>query len=229
MKIVIITATDIKGCTYHLKERYKQQIQATDEVVEFSFPSQFNKACIGCKLCFNQSEKACPHADVVLPIWNHILEANVLVVFYPLYAMQIPGHLKSFFDHLACHWVVHRPKEEMFTKRAVFVGQSIGAPLSQARKTLTTQMNWLGISKVDHLSLKMTQGVDWATISSEFKKKLFKKVDEFAVKTLVEQPAKMNLKVKGFYNLGKMAQKTTLKKHGLTPDNQYWIEKGWIK
>lgn len=42
-----------------------------------------------------------------MPVWNAVLAADLLVFAYPVYALRVPGQMKSLLDHFACHWMVH--------------------------------------------------------------------------------------------------------------------------
>ena len=82
--------------------------------------------CTGCKTCFFHGEDKCPHADKVLPLWQAMLRADLIVFSYPVYALRAPAQVKSLLDHLCVHWFVHRPKPAMFPKHAVILTQAIG-------------------------------------------------------------------------------------------------------
>ena len=58
--------------------------------------------------------------------------------------MGLPGQLKALLDHFGCHWIAHRPKKAMFTKTAIVLTQSIGAPNKAAQKDVTTCLNRKG-------------------------------------------------------------------------------------
>jgi multimeric flavodoxin WrbA len=42
-------------------------------------------------------------------------DVDLIVFAYPVYALRAPGQVKALLDHFAVHWMVHRPKSEMFS------------------------------------------------------------------------------------------------------------------
>ncbi len=132
MKIVVINGTEIKGCTYHIKETFLSILKDENDIMEYYLPKDLPHFCTGCKKCFFKDENLCLHASFTMPIWNAILEADLLVFASPVYALRIPAQMKTVLDHFCCHWMVHRPDKKMFTKRAVILTNSIGAPNSPA-------------------------------------------------------------------------------------------------
>ena len=119
MNIVVINGTDVKGCTYQIKEFFLEPLRKGNFITEFYLPKDFPHFCCGCKTCFLISEELCPHAERSMPIWNAILAADLLVFAYPVYVLRTPGQMKALLDHFGCHWMVHRPDRQMFNKRAV--------------------------------------------------------------------------------------------------------------
>lgn len=79
MKIVVINGTEVKGCTYHIKEIFLSVLKKENEIIEFYLPKDMPHFCIGCKTCFFKSESLCPHVGYVMPIWNEMLKADLLV------------------------------------------------------------------------------------------------------------------------------------------------------
>ena len=56
------------------------------------------------------------------------------------------------------------------------------------------------------------------------------KVKKLAGKYKVKKPARKGIKVTALFNISKMMHQAVAKKENpLSADNQYWLEKGWIK
>lgn len=255
MKCVVINGTAVKGCTYHLKEWFLDELKPS-KLVEFYLPNDAPGYCLGCKRCFDLSETKCPHFDKVNPIWQAMREADLIVFAYPVYVMRAPGHVKSLFDHLGVHWFAHRPDPVMFSKTAVILTQSTGALNASAQKDAKTCMQWLGISSIKRLGVRMLGSPNdfvhqndsgaskehkstkamgdalWTHVSKKRKANIELKVRKFARQLKVLKPARMSLKTKAIFMLCKMMQKGTLKKlpseNELTADLKHWIEQGWI-
>jgi multimeric flavodoxin WrbA len=231
MKIaVVITGTEVKGCTYHIKEAFLRGLGGAYEVTEFTLPRDMPHFCCGCKVCFNDSESRCPHAESVMPIWNAILEADLIVFATPVYVMHAPGQVKALLDHCGCHWMVHRPDPAMFLKHAAILTQSIGAPNGAAQKDIVTSFSWMGVSSIKRLGFGLMEGVIWDELSKERRDKIIAKTERFSKTFIGIMPARKSLKTRLLFSMTKKLHKDMLKKED-TPsaDNRYWIEHGWLK
>ncbi len=230
MKIAVINGTEVKGCTYRIKETFLREFRENNEIVEFYLPKDFPHFCSGCKTCFFKSELLCPHAQDATRIWNGIMGADLLVFAYPVYALRAPGQVKALLDHFCCHWMVHRPEEAMFSKRAAILTQSIGAPNRSAQRDVKTSLSWLGVSSIRCLGFGLMEGVIWEELSEKRKSAIEKKTTAFARRFTDLKPAKMSVKVYLKFALCKFIHKSTLKKETVpSADNQHYIDKGWIK
>lgn len=234
MKIVVINGTEVKGCTYNMKETFISALGDKNEIVEFYLPKDMPNFCCGCKTCFFKDEKLCPHAEYTMPIWNTILESNLIVFAFPVYALRSPGQVKALLDHFCCHWMVHRPEEAMFSKRAVIITNSIGASNRAAQKDVVTSLNWLGVSSVKCVGAGLMEGVIWEQLSDKKKNSLIRKVQSVAYKYKKYsdsfKAAKKSIKISALFAISRMVHKVTLKSEE-TPsaDNLHWIKKGWIE
>lgn len=70
MKIIVLNGTEVKGCTYHMKESFLENFRKEHEITEYYLPKDCPHFCIGCKVCFMKSELLCPHSKYTMPIWN---------------------------------------------------------------------------------------------------------------------------------------------------------------
>ena len=139
MRITVINGTEVKGCTYHIKEAFMKDLRQGNLITEFYLPKDLPHFCKGCKQCFFKDEALCPHADYTMPIWEAILEADLLVFAAPVYALRAPAQMKALLDHLCSHWLVHRPEEEMFTKQAMILTNRIGAHPTRVHRSISRQ------------------------------------------------------------------------------------------
>ena len=229
MKITVINGTEVKGCTYSIKELLLGELRDGNEVTEFYLPKDLPHFCCGCKACFFKSETQCPHAQSIMPIWESILASDLLVFTSPVYALRVTAQMKSLLDHLCVHWMVHRPDEKMFNKRAVILTNAVGVFNGGAQKDIATSLMWLGVSKIKKLGIGLLEGVIWDELSEKRRNIISSKVKKFAVKNNYAYPARKGVKVKLLFAITKMMhQKAGKKENPLSADNQYWKEKGWI-
>lgn len=230
MKIAVFNGTEVKGCTYHIKETFLSVLREGNEITEFYFPTALPHFCLGCKTCFMKNENLCPHAKFTSPLWNSILEADLLVFSYPVYALRVPSQLKTLLDHLCVHWMAHRPDKRMFTKHAVILTNSIGAPNTSAQKDVATSLNWLGVSNIKRLGFGLMEGVEWNKLSEKRRNKIEGKTIELAKKYIGIQQARKGIRVRMYFEMCRLIHKAVLKGEEIpSADNRHWIENGWIK
>ena len=232
MKIVVINGTEVKGCTYHIKEAFLAPIRAKHEITEFYLPKDLPHFCVGCKVCFFSDAAKCPHAEYVMPIWNAMVEADLIAFAAPIYAFGIPASLKALLDRFAVRWMVHRPEPRMFSKRAVIMTNSIGPGFmaKASQSDVVKALSWMGVSKVKRLGIGLLEGVIWDELSAKRRKKIEKKARRLGKKFKKIRPARKGLKVRFKFFMCKMMHKAVLKgEETPSADNQHWIDCGWIK
>jgi multimeric flavodoxin WrbA len=230
MQIVVIQGTGVRGCTHHIKEFFLEPLRAQHTITEFILPKDFPHFCCGCKTCFIKSEQFCPHAAYTMPIWNAMLEADLLVFVYPVYVLGAPGQVKALLDHFGCHWMVHRPDKRMFHKRAVILTQSVGAPNGAAQRDVATSLAWMGVSHIKKLGFGLMEGVIWDELSQKRRQSIQDKAQRLAARYTQPKAVGMSLKTRALFAMCKALHKKTLKNEK-TPsaDNQHWIDNGWLK
>lgn len=229
MKIVVINGTEVKGCTYTIKEIFLSQLRDGNDITEFYLPKDLPYFCCECKICFSKNENLCPHSEYTMPIWNALLESDLIVFTAPVYALRVPAQVKALLDHFCCHWMVHRPDKAMFTKSAVILTNSIGAPNTSAQKDIITSLNWLGVSDVKCLGFGLMTGVIWNELPEKRRRNIENKTVKFAKRYVKLKSAQKSLKIKAYFSMSKLLHKATLKSEEIpSADNQHWINNGWI-
>lgn len=230
MKIVVINGTEVKGCTYHIKEIFLEELRDSNEITEFYLPKDLPHFCCGCKNCFLKGDQFCPHAKYVEPIWSAILEADLLVFASPVYALRTTGQMKTLLDHLCVHWMVHRPEEVMFKKRAVILTNAIGIFNAGAQKDIATSLSWLGISDIKKLGIGLFEGVIWNELSDKRRNIITQKIKKVKEKYKKDRTVHRGFIVSAKFAMTKMMHQSIAKKENpLSVDNQHWVNKGWIK
>lgn len=231
MKITVINGTEIKGCTYQIKEGFLDILRDGNEIVEFYLPKDLPYFCCGCKNCFFKSEQLCPHAKYVMPIWKAMLNADLLIFASPVYALRTTSQMKALLDHLCVHWMVHRPDERMFSKKAVILTNAVGVFNGGAQKDIETSLSWLGVSNIKKLGIGLLEGVIWDELSGKRKNIIIFKTKKFAMKyKKTYKEAQKGIKVRSKFLICKMMHQAALKKEKIiSVDNQHWVDKGWIK
>ncbi len=230
MKITVVTGTEQKGCTYRIKETFLDALGPGHDITEFYLPRDLPHFCSGCKVCFFKDEALCPHADYVAPIWNSMLDSELLVFASPVYALRTTAQMKALLDHLCVHWMVHRPDERMFHKRAAILTNAVGAIQKGAQRDIQTSLTWLGVSQIRTLGIGLMEGIIFNQLSEKRQKEILRKVVKFAEMFKNQAPPRQGLKVRGLFAICQMMhQQAARKETVLSADNEYWAKKGWIK
>lgn len=230
MNITVVMGTPLKGVTYHMKEMLLDRFREGNTITEFT-PADIPPFCVGCKNCFLKGEQLCPHAEKTAPIWEAMLKADLLVFAYPVYALRAPASIKSLLDHLCVHWLVHRPDERMFSKTAVILTNSVGAPNGSAQRDVKTSLSWMGVSGVYPCGAGMMGDILWDKISPKHVRMLERKIDKLCRR--IGDPARkrrMKLKERAKFGFCKFQHRMILKGEK-TPslDNQHYLDRGWIR
>ena len=160
-----------------------------------------------------------------------MLDADLIVFAYPVYALRAPASIKSLLDHLCVHWTVHRPEPRLFEKTAVIITNSVGAPNGSAQKDVKTSLSWMGVSKIYTCGAGMMGDILWDSITPKHEQMLQKKMFRLAKRVGTPTPVShMHPKAAAIFALTKLEHKMILKseeKPGL--DTQHYIDHGWIK
>lgn len=230
MKIVLLCGTQHNGITTKLKNFVVEELSPGNDIREFLLPRDAPSYCTGCKRCFYEDERLCPHADKVMPIWDAMLESDLIVFVYPTYVMRVPGHVKAVLDHLACHWMPHRPEPRLFDRRAAIITQSLGAPTFGARRDVKVSLNWMGISSVTSLGLKLLDHAEWELLTPQRRAGIEAKTRAFARRLKTRRTARKSVKHRAIFMLCRTMQRNVLKKFGpSSADTKYWLDKEWIR
>ena len=231
MKITVINGTEVKGCTYHIKEEFLAPLRGGHEVTEFYLPRDMPHFCCGCKTCFVQDTARCPHNAQVEPIWNAVIEADLIVLTAPVYGLGIPAGLKALLDHFCVRWMVHRPDPAMFSKSAVVMTNCIGAGFmaKSSQRDIVNALSWMGVSRIRRLAIGLLEGVIWDELSDKRRSNIIRKARRLASKHAHIRPAGKSLKTRAKFLMCKGMHKAVLKNEE-TPgaDNRHWLEMGWI-
>ena len=226
MNVVAITGTGVKGCTHRMMQLFLDGLGEGNEVRSFVLPGDGPPYCLGCKTCFFHGEDQCPHADTVMPVWQAMLNADLIVLAYPVYALRAPAQVKALLDHLCVHWFVHRPDPRMFSKRAVILTQAIGFIYRAALKDVSTSLSWLGVSDIRKLGVGLMEDVYWDKLSQKRRDTITKKVLRLSARIQrADSKPSMSLSVWQKFTVCKLMHRKFAKDpEPLSADDRYWKE-----
>ena len=81
------------------------------------------------------------------PIWSAVLNADLLVFAYPVYALRAPASIKSrSTTSVYTGWYTAPPGA--VPKTAVIITNSVGAPNGSAQRDVKTSLTWMGVSRI---------------------------------------------------------------------------------
>lgn len=227
MRVAAITGTNVKGCTSRMMELFLEALGEGCTLQSFVLPKDGPPYCLGCKTCFLKGEEHCPHADSVAPIWQAMLDADLIVFAFPVYALRAPAQVKALLDHLCAHWFVHRPKPAMFGKRAVVIAQAIGLLNRGAIRDVTTSLKWLGVSAIRTRNIGLLEDVFWETLSDKRRGAIARKIKITAARCRSARPARMSPGTRARFFISKLLHRSMVKQGGtLSADDRYWVDNG---
>lgn len=226
MKIVIIHGQSHKGVSYHVGRFLVERLEIDDNIREFFLPKDMPKFCTGCYTCLLRGEEYCPHYDYIKPITEAISKADLLVFTTPVYCLRTTGSMKALLDHYFTWFVVHRPKEEMYFKKAVIIASGAGTGMRQAASDIKTSIFYWGISDIKVYKLR-SMAMSWKDISEEKKVKIESDMNNLAMKIKNhEKDNRVSIRSKMMFNMMRMNQLKNME--SCSKDKEYWKEKGWL-
>ena len=232
MNITVINGTEIRGCTFAMKNEFLAAMGDGHAVTEHTLPKDCPVFCTGCKTCVAKGIAACPHAQYTVPIWESIVSADLLIFVSPTYVFHTTGQMKAMLDHFALKWMPHSPDAAMFHKQAVVITNAIGQGMGKTMNDIKDSLDFWGVARTYSMTQALFQG-KWELVSGKRKAVISKKCSKLAKKVKSAENVKPRLKIRGIFFIMKMAQKMINKgelKAGrpLTSDYLYWEKNGWL-
>jgi multimeric flavodoxin WrbA len=176
--------------------------------------------CMGCRLCFDRGEDACPLKDDLLAVKSRFDQADGFLCGSPVYVGSMSGSFKTLIDKIA--FVCHRPAfyGKPFTLVATTAGSSTGATLNAMTGAFLSWGAQLSGRKGFTMGARMRFEDAKERFSAQTKKisrKFFRGLQ------------KDNAKNPGFLSLMifKTQQATWSEADPETIDYQYWDAHGW--
>lgn len=227
MKIVVVYGTEHKGSTYNIVQLFLENLLVTEEnLTEIFLPRDMPNFCCGCGNCFMKGEEFCPHNEKVTPIKEAMGNADLIILASPVYVLHVTGQMKTFLDHFAFQFMVHRPSKAMFSKTALVITTAAGGGIKSTIKDITMSLTHWGVGKIFTYG-KAVAAIDWQGVSDKKKKQIKQDVDKLSVKIKEQyQHVTPSFKVKALFYIMRFIQK----KFEFNPtDRKYWEQQDWIE
>ncbi|OEC98723.1 MULTISPECIES: flavodoxin family protein [Methanobrevibacter] len=213
MKFLVINGSPRKQNTYNVIKQAKVNLNGDFE--EINLIKENIPMCNGCFKCILESETECPHYDKIDPIIEKLHECDGLIIGSPVYAMNVTGLLKNFFDHTA--YLYHRP--EFFTKKALVVVTTAGAGHKKVAKYIDETLRHWGVNKVYKISFACG-GND--SLDNDKVNKVSQKFAFDLISNKLHSPKFTDII---FYNVWRAM---ALSKDPIKADKEYWFNTGLV-
>ena len=221
MKICAIYGTERRGCTWHIAQEVLTRLPEA-EVTEFFLPRDCPDSCVSCFRCFNE-ENHCYHSEPARKILAAMLEADVILLTSPVYALHLSGQMKTFLDHYANMWMVHKPNGEMFRKQGVVIATASGPVYRAALREMKDSLDFWGAARTYKLGYALME-ISWDRLSPKLKRKISGQAERTAAR-LRRGVAGPCLKTRLiFYAIRLMFRHVWTD----SPDAKWWRELGWL-
>ncbi|EKY24452.1 flavodoxin family protein [Clostridium celatum] len=223
VKIVVIHGQHHKGSTWHITKLLLDRLSSTAEDIKEFYTNDIPH-CTGCFTCIIKDEHLCPHRNIVGPIIEAIENADVILIESPTYCLSMSGQLKTFFDHMAYRWLIHRPHPSMKNKIAVAISTTAGAGASKVTKDIKRQMFWLCVGKTYRLDFRVL-ATNWDEVKPDLKEKINKSVTKTSKKIINSyNSVHPSILSKIMFQVMRSIQKNPW----LDVDGEYWIKNNWV-
>jgi len=102
-RVVALAGSARAKHTHQAVSRFLEHLEALGTVEsEILMLNDYRLApCLGCKLCFEKGEEACPFKDDRDALVEKLLAADGVVFASPSYMFRVRGLMKTFIDRLA--------------------------------------------------------------------------------------------------------------------------------
>lgn len=224
MKIVVIHGQNHMGSTWNVANILLQDISCEKEVREFFLPRDLNHFCTGCYSCLEARDK-CPFWEDKKQIDDAMNEAELLILTTPNYCMMPSAPMKAFLDLFFTNWLSHKPRENMFKKRAVVISTTAGAGAGKANKLVANNLSNWGIPKVFRYGISVN-AVNWNMVPAKKKEKIKKDMRRLASKLSREKTVRVGIKPRILFWFYGGMQKANW--GASSSEREYWESRGWL-
>ncbi|MDE6626047.1 MAG: NAD(P)H-dependent oxidoreductase [Lachnospiraceae bacterium] len=222
MKITLIHGQNHMGSTYHIGKLLAEQFGNSD-IQEFFLPKDLEHFCQGCYQCVENEEK-CPFYNEKSRIMQAVEAADLLIFTTPTYCMRASASMKAFIDLTFTYWMAHKPRECMFSKKAVVISTAAGTGTKSAIKDITNTLFYWGVPYIKEYGVAV-QAMSWKQVSPKKKAKINKDIAKLA-STIENAKIHVGIKTRFMFSIMRMMQ---IKDWGSGElEKEYWKKNGWL-
>ena len=220
MKYLVINGSPRRKNTWQIVEEVKKNLDKQEqntydqiELKDLELPM-----CTACYNCFTNGENTCPHANIIQPITEKMMQYDGLIITSPVYVLNVTAHIKNLFDHLA--YIYHRP--QFFKKHALIIVTTAGTGHKKVANYMDESLQNMGYNQRYKITLNHNQ---MNPLQEKTIKEITKTANKFYQATKNKTLKSPNLKALLMYNVWRaMANNKTTQ-----PDYQYWTQNNMIQ
>jgi len=223
MKIAVLIGSPRKKDSYSICKKIEKEMNGINRDIEFDyiFLKEYDiKDCIGCSVCFKESEKLCPLVEDDLEyVKERLFSADGIIISTPVYGYQVSGQLKRFIDRMC--YLFHRQK--MVGIPTLIVITTDGGGAKAVFKYLKMVVQGWGMNLAGNLSVTSPMYLEDSKYFNDKNKEI-----TGISKKLIEEINSLEDKIPTLYDIflfNCLRSKTYTSKS----DFNYWKEKGWIE
>lgn len=222
MKITLIHGQNHKGSSYHIGKLLAEQF-ANSDIKEFFLPKDLPHFCLGCYSCI-ENDEMCPFYAEKNQIMREVESSELLIFTTPTYCMRASASMKAFIDLTFTYWMSHRPRECMFSKKAVVISTAAGTGANSAIKDITNTLFYWGIPYIKEYGMAV-QAMNWEQVSDKNKEKINTDIVKLAQRI---QKAKIHVGIKTRFMFGMMRMMQMKGWGSGEAEKEYWKKNGWL-
>lgn len=179
MKTVVVYGQKHRGNTWRLTQMLLEKLDCRKEETEEYFINGIGQ-CIGCYTCIMEDEMKCPHRKETDALIRSIETAELIIFSSPNYCFEMTGQMKSFCDHMAYRWMIHRPVD-MRRKIGVAISTTAGGGAGSVTKSIVRQFSWWSVGRTYQFPVAVWAD-NWEKISEKRMRGITRKVNKLAGK-----------------------------------------------
>lgn len=227
MKIMLLHGQNHKGSSYHIGRMLAEKLAAEQEIAEFFLPEALNHFCTGCYACI-ADEKKCPFYNEKKVLADAMEQAELLIFTTPTYCMECSAPLKSFIDLFFQYWIVHRPRKDMFTKKAVIISTAAGNGTGKAIAPVKRTLAYWGVPYRKGYGIAVS-AVNWEQVSEKKKQRIQMDMTKLAKKVKKAKVGKPSPYIRLMFRMMASIKKSAPENGYDAGEVQYWEENGWLE
>ena len=152
-------------------------------------------------------------------------DSDLIIITTPTYCLAPTASLKALIDLTFTYWLPHRPREFMFSKKAVILSTAAGNGARKAVKQVKEALFYWGIPWIKGYGINI-QAMEWKGVSEKNQKKIEKDISGLAQKLNQNRKVRVGLKSKAMFSMMRMMQSNGWGSSDY--EKIYWEEKGWL-